>query len=337
MPGLWHPEPMKAVVITRHGGPEVLQVREVPDPQPGPEEVRVEVASAALNRADLLQRRGLYPAPPGCPETIPGLEFAGRVESRGAGVRRLRVGDRVMGIVGGGGYAERLVVHEKLCMPLPPALNWDEAAAFPEAFLTAFDALWNQARLTPGESMLLHAAASGVGTAAAQLGAVAGARVIGLCRSASKRRKLKELGVHFVFDPEQPQLADEILAAAGGEGVDLVVDLLGAASWNTNVTALRPRGRLVLLGLLGGSRAEIDLSVLLAKRLSVVGSVLRPRSLDERIRLVRQFNRSVIPLLAAGRVRAVIDRVFDWTEAVDAHRRMEANLNYGKIVLSVRP
>jgi NADPH2:quinone reductase len=327
---------MKAVVITRHGGPEVLQVREVPDPQPGPGEVRVEVASAALNRADLLQRRGLYPAPPGCPEAIPGLEFAGRVEVRGAGVRRLRVGDRVMGIVGGGGYAERLVVHEKLCMPLPPALSWDEAAAFPEAFLTAFDALWNQARLTPGESMLLHAAASGVGTAAAQLGAVAGARVIGLCRSSSKRRQLKELGVQFVFDPEQPQLADEILAAAGGEGVDLVVDLLGAASWNLNVTALRPQGRLVLLGLLGGSRAEVDLSVLLAKRLSVVGSVLRPRSLDERIRLVRQFNRSVIPLLAAGRVRPVIDRVFDWTEAVDAHRRMEANLNYGKIVLSVR-
>lgn len=327
---------MRAVVITRPGGPEVLQFREVPDPAFGPEEVLVRVEATALNRADLLQRMGRYPAPPGAPAEIPGLEFAGRVEDHGPRVRGLEVGDRVMGILGGGGYAEKVALHERLCLRVPPALGAHEAAAIPEAFLTAYDALFRQGRLGAGEVVLVHAAASGVGTAAAQLAAVSGASIIGLSRTVAKRERLEQLGIFSqVLDPQRGDLVDAIRLAAGGNGVDLVIDLLGGSVWELNCEVLRECGRLVLLGLLGGSRARVDLLELMRKRLTIRGTVLRSRPLEEKVALVQEFGRRVLPLLAAGRIRCTVDRQFDLSQASEAHALMERNENFGKIVLTV--
>jgi putative PIG3 family NAD(P)H quinone oxidoreductase len=326
---------MKAVVITEPGGPEVLRLRDLPDPQPRPEEVLVRVRATAVNRADLLQRRGRYPAPRDAPADIPGLEFAGEVSRCGARVRGLRPGARVMGIVGGGGYAEQICVHERLCLPVPERLAWEAAAAIPEAFLTAFDALERQARLSRGDSVLLHAAGSGVGTAAAQLALAAEANAIGLSRTAEKRRRLRDLGLRHVLDPAADGLADAILRAAGGEGVDLVLDLIGAAAWPLNLDVLKPRGRIVVVGLLGGTRAELDLGLLLRKRLTIVGTVLRSRSLAEKIELTAEFAERAGDLLADGTLRATIDRTFPLDRVAEAHALMERNATFGKLVLIV--
>ncbi len=324
---------MRAIVITRFGGPEVLQIREVPEPAAGPEQVVVRVRAAGVNRADLLQRRGLYPAPAGAPEDIPGLEFAGEIERCGEAVRGLQVGDRVMGILGGGGYAEKIVVHEQLCLRIPPAFSWEHAGAIPEAFLTAYDALFRCGSLSAGELVLVQAAGSGVGTAAAQLALVAGSRVIGLSRTAGKRRRLRKLGLQQVFDPAAAELADTILAATGGEGVDLVLDLIGAPAWPLHEAVLRQRGRIVLIGLMGGSRLELDLFQLMRKRLTMTGSVLRSRGRSEKASLVREFAERIVPLMTLGRVSPVVHCAMELAEAADAHRVMERNENFGKIVL----
>ncbi len=320
--------------MTRPGGPEVLEVRDVPDPAYGPEEVRARVRATAVNRADLLQRRGRYPAPPGAPPDIPGLEFAGEVEECGSRVRGLRPGDRVMGILGGGGYAERVSIHERACIAVPPGLSWEQAAAVPEAFLTAHDALFARGGLAAREAVLLHAAASGVGTAAVQIARAAGARVVALSRSAEKRRRLGELGADRVLDPGTGDLAAAVREAASGS-VDLVVDFLGAGAWALNLDVLAERGRLVLVGTLTGSRVEADLSVLMRKRLSVIGTVLRARPIEEKIALAEEFARRTLPLLASGRLVPVVDRVLPLAEAGAAHAAMERDENFGKIVLSV--
>jgi putative PIG3 family NAD(P)H quinone oxidoreductase len=326
---------MKGIVIPRAGGPEVLELRNLPDPVPGPDEVLVRIRASALNRADVLQRRGLYPAPPGAPRDIPGLEFAGAVEACGDRVATLQVGDRVMGIVGGGGHAEKLALHERLCLRIPPGMGFEEAAAVPEAFLTAFDALFPRGGLTGGESVLVHAAASGVGTAVAAIATVAGARVIGLSRSQDKRRRLEAMGLYSVLDPGAENVAGSIRMAAGGDGVDLVVDFLGAGSWSLNLEALAPRGRLVLVGTLAGSRVDADLGTILRKRLTIIGTVLRSRPLEEKIALVQAFSRTMLPLLAAGRLRPVVDRIVPLAEAAAAHAALERNETFGKIVLSI--
>jgi len=326
---------VRALIIARHGGPEVLEIRDVAEPVAGLEEVIVRVRASALNRADILQRRGLYPAPPGVPADIPGLEFAGEVESCGALVTTLQPGDRVMGIVGGGGQAERLRLHERLCLRVPPGLGFEEAAAIPEAFLTAYDALFARGGLRPGESVLLHAAGSGVGTAAATIATVAGARVVALSRSAEKRRRLAAMGLHRVLDPAEADLAAAIRMALGGEGVDLTIDFLGAATWPLNLEVASVRGRLVLVGTMGGSRVEADLGALMRKRLTVVGTVLRSRPLEEKIDLVQSFARTMLPLIAAGRLRPVVDRVLALDDAAAGHAAMETNENFGKIVLRV--
>jgi NADPH2:quinone reductase len=326
---------MRALTISRPGGPEVLEVAAVDEPAYGPDEVLVRVRASALNRADLLQRRGLYPAPPGAPQDIPGLEFSGEVAECGALVASLRPGDRVMGIVGGGGQAEKLRIHERLCLRIPPGMSFEDAAAVPEAFLTAYDALFVRGGLAPGESVLLNAAGSGVGTAAAAIAAVAGARVIALSRSADKRRRLTELGLHRVLDPDSPQLAETIRMATGGDGVSLVIDFIGAASWGLNAEVLVPRGRLVLVGTLSGSKVEIDLSTVMRKRLTIVGTVLRSRPVEEKIELVQRFSRTMLPLLAAGRLAPVVDRVVSLEDAAVAHAAMERNENFGKIVLRI--
>jgi len=326
---------MRALIITRPGGPEVLELRTTADPVFAPDEVLVRVRASALNRADLLQRRGLYPAPPGAPSDIPGLEFAGEVVACGELVTTLQPGDRVMGIVGGGGQAEKLKLHERLCLRIPPGMTFDDAAAVPEAFLTAYDALFLRGGLKPGEAVLLHAAGSGVGTAAVAIATVAGARVVALSRSPDKRRRLEAMGAHRVLDPAAPHLAESIRMATGGEGVDCVVDFLGAASWTLNVEVLAHRGRLVLVGTMSGSKVEADLSSLMRKRLTVVGTILRSRPLEEKIELVQSFARTMLPLLAAGRLKPVVDRVVPLEDAAGVHAAMESNENFGKIVLRI--
>lgn len=326
---------MKAVVIRGQGGPEVLALEEVPTPDPGPDEVLVRVRATALNRADLLQRRGRYPAPAGSPQQIPGLEFSGEVEQIGERVRVLQPGDRVMGLLGGGGYAEYVAVHEGLCMRVPPSMSWTDAAAVPEAFLTAFDALFVQGGLVAGEVVLLHAAASGVGTAAAQLVALCGARAIGLSRTERKRRRLEALGLFRALDPASDDLAASIHDAAGGRGVDLVLDLVGGTALPSNLELLAQSGRLIVVGLLGGTHGQLDLARLMTRRLKLTGTVLRSRPVEEKIALVREFARRLLSPLAAGRLHAVVDRVLPFAEAPAAHALMERNENFGKIVLEL--
>lgn len=326
---------MRALTISRPGGPEVLELVTVADPVAGPDEVLVRVRASALNRADVLQRRGLYPAPPGVPPDIPGLEFSGEIEACGELVTTLQPGDRVMGIVGGGGHAEKLILHERLCLRVPPGMSFEDAAAVPEAFLTAYDALFLRGGLRPGETVLLHAAGSGVGTSAAAIATVAGGRVIALSRSADKRRRLETMGLHRVVDPAAPNLAETIRMATGGEGAALVIDFLGASTFALNLDVLAVRGRLVLVGTMSGAKAEADLGAILRKRLTVIGTVLRSRPIEEKIELVQAFAHTMLPLLAAGRLHPVVDRVVPFEDAASAHAAMERNENFGKIVLRI--
>src|SRR5262245_41463284 len=326
---------MRALTIARAGGPEVLEIRSAAEPPIGPEEVLVRVKASALNRADLLQRRGFYPAPPGAPADIPGLEFSGEIEVRGARVATLQPGDRVMGIVSGGAHAEKLCIHERLCLRIPPGMSFEDAAAVPEAFLTAYDALFVRGGLRPGEVVLLHAAGSGVGTAAAQMATVAGARVVALSRSADKRARLESMGVHRALDPGMPNVADAIRMTAGSDGVALAIDLIGAAAWTLDLEVLALRGRIVLVGTMSGAKVEADLGALMRKRATVVGTVLRSRPIEEKIELVQSFSRTILPLLAAGRLQPVVDRVVPLEDAASAHEAMERNENFGKIVLKV--
>jgi len=326
---------MKAVVIAGAGGTEVLELREVGDPPCGPDEVLVRVRASAMNRADLLQRRGLYPAPSGSPANVPGLEFAGEVVSCGGRVESVRSGDRVMGILGGGGHAERVALHERLCIPVPASLSFEEAAAVPEAFFTAFDALLRRAHLAPGEQVLVQAAASGVGTAALQLARAAGARVIALSRSAEKRERLAALGAEHVLDPAAPGLAEALRAACGERGVDVVLELLGGTALALSLEILAERGRIVVVGVMSGPAATLDLRALMRKRATIEGTVLRSRPLEEKIALSREFARTMLPLFEEGRLRPIVDRVFPLSEIAQAHALLESNRSFGKIVLRI--
>ncbi|MFN7965522.1 MAG: NAD(P)H-quinone oxidoreductase [Acidobacteriota bacterium] len=317
-------------MITRPGPPEVLQLREVPDPTAGAGEVLVQVHATALNRADLLQRRGHYPAPPGVPADIPGLEVAGEVVRCGPGATRFAPGSRVMALLGGGGYAEQVVVSEGHLMPIPETLSWEQAAGIPEAFLTAFDALVLQAHLTRGEVALIHSAASGIGTAAAQVARARGARVLGLARSAEKRSWLMTQGwFEAVFDPAEMETRDAV------RGADVILDLVGAAAWPLYLEVLAPRGRVVVLSTMTGSRIELPLDRLMTARAQVLGSVLRPRSTAEKSELVAAFVAELLPLFRVGTLQPVIDRVLDWTQAAEAHSVMEANQSKGKLILTI--
>ena len=326
-------ESMRAIVVRELGGPEVLELRSVPAPRPGLGEVRVRVAAAGINRADLLQRRGGYPAPPGWPSDIPGLEFAGVVDEVGPGVEAAP-GDRVMGIVGGGGYAELVVVHGRAVVPVPAEMAWAEAGAVPEAFMTAFDALVLQMHVRMGETVLVHAVASGVGTAALQLARAAGARVIGTSRSPAKLVRAAELGLEHGVPSGGGDWPERVLELTGGRGVDVVLDLVGGPYLGGNQRVLASRGRMIVVGVTGGARGELDLRALMAGRGTLTGTVLRARPLEERIALARTFTDHVVPLLAAGRVRPVVDRVFQPEAVAEAHRRLEANETFGKLVIA---
>lgn len=325
---------MRAVVIGRPGGPEVLSIEERPVPTPGPGEIRVRIRASALNRADLLQRRGRYPAPPGSPADIPGLEYVGEVDVMGEGAGLWAPGNRVMGIVGGGGHAEYVVVHEREAIRVPQNLDWTDAAAIPEAFLTSYDALFRQLDVQMGERVLIHAVGSGVGTAALQLASAAGASVIGTSRTADKLRRAEELGMETGVDTSREDLAEAVNQATYGSGVHAVLDLVGGKLLEASLRVVAARGRVIVVGTTAGSKVELDLGLLLRRRVHLLGTVLRTRPLEEKISLAREFSNAVLPLLSSGRIRPVIDSEFPFQDVRKAHERMETNVNFGKIVLT---
>lgn len=321
---------MRAIVITQPGDADVLQLQDVPTPEPVADQLRVQVHATALNRADLLQRRGGYPAPFGAPRDIPGMEFAGEIDAVGPLVEGLRPGQRVFGIVGGGAYAEYVLTTERMAVLIPDTLDWAQAAAVPEVFMTAHDAL-RQAKFVAGERVLVHAVGSGVGTAAVQLIRAMGGRSYGTARSSDKLIAAQALGLDV-------GLAGATWAAdlkAQSVPIDVVLDFVGGAYLQANLDALAQRGRLIVIGLMSGAKAEIDLGTIQRKRLHVIGTVLRARPLEEKIAATQAFARQVVPLLDRGIVRPVIDRVFPLAEAAAAHRYMESNANVGKIVLRI--
>ena len=327
---------MKAVTITSFGGVEGLEIRDVPDaPHASLDRVRVRVRAAGLNRADILQRLGRYPEPPGYPQDIPGIEFAGEVAEVGDEVREWKTGDRVFGIIGGGGQAEYVTVPANHLARIPDRLDWAEAAAVPEVFMTAHDALFTQCGVTIGESVLIHAAGSGVGTAAIQLAKAAGAFAYGTSRTEDKLERAKEFGLtsSVVVDGDPATFADASKQWTGGAGVNVVLDLVGAAYLNANLQSLATKGRLIFVGTTSGSKAEIDYSIVMSKRLRIMGTSLRTRSLEEKATATRSFAEQVVPLLASGGVRAVIDQIFPMEEVRAAHERIESNESFGKVVL----
>jgi NADPH:quinone reductase len=325
---------MRAVIFTGAGGPDVISIGEVPNPEVQPEHVRVRVQAAGLNRADLLQRRGTYPAPKGWPANIPGLEYAGEVEAV-RGSSRWKVGDRLMGLVGGGAMAELVVVHQDEALPIPEGLSYTDAAAIPESFLTGYDALVTRGRLVPGERVLVHAVGSGLGTAAVQIARHLGATVIGTSRNAGKLARAALYGLDQGVDTSRSSFRGSI-----DEPVDVIIDVLGGPAFADNLAVLAPRGRLIMLGHLGGGSANtVDLGPILRKRLEVIGTVMRPRGLEERIPLVQEFTERMIPLFDrriehAAPLRPVIERVFPMALLADAHRLMESNETFGKVVVT---
>ncbi|MGK3998028.1 NAD(P)H-quinone oxidoreductase [Sorangium sp. So ce1024] len=326
---------MRAVVIRQPGGPDVLEVREVEAPEVPAGHVRVAVRFAGVNRADLLQRLGAYPAPPGAPPDVPGLEYAGVVEAVGEGARRFTPGDRVFGLVPGGAYAERIVAHEREVAPVPAGLTDEEAAAVPEAFVTAYDALVTRARLAPGERVLVHAVGSGVGTAGLQIARALGCFVAGTSRTQDKLDRCRALGLDAGILASGGRFADEVLKATGGAGVDAVLELVGGAYVKEDLRACATRGRIALVGLTAGATAELDLRELLRKRVELFGTVLRSRPIEEKIAAAQVLERNISPWLARGAVRPIIDRVFPLEDAAAAHIYMASNASFGKVLLRI--
>ena len=325
---------MRAVVLHGHGGPEVLTLEEVPDPTIGPEEVLVDVRATALNRADLLQRMGLYPGPAWETVEIPGLELAGVVATIGPRVTMWQPGDAVMGIVSGGAYAERVAVHERQLMAVPTAVPLADAAAIPEVFLTAWDALVVQGGLTSGRWALVHAGASGVGTAAIQIAKAIGARVA-VTTSAGKVAACRELGADAAIDYTTTDFVEEVRAVTGGQGPDVILDVIGGDYVDRNLQAVAVKGRIVQVGLMAGGVTSVNIGALLPKRVSLIGTVLRARPIEEKIALTRRFAAEVLPLFDGGGLRPVIDSRYPLDQIAEAHRHMESNANVGKILVDV--
>jgi NADPH2:quinone reductase len=329
---------MKAVVIVSPGGVEGLEIREVPTPVlTSGDRVRVRVRAAGLNRADLLQRMGRYPAPPGYSQDIPGLEFAGEVDELGTEVRSLAPGDRVFGITPGGAQAEYILVPENHLAKIPSNLDWIQAAAVPEAFITAHDALFTQAKLQVGESILVHAAGSGVGTAAIQLAKVAGARVFGTSRSEAKLKLAEEYGLsrYAIAGEDLSSLVTLAQEWTKGRGFDVILDLVGAHYLEANLKTLALRGRLLLVGTTSGAKATLDFAAVMSKRATIIGTVLRARSAEEKATATHLFASHAVPLFTAGAIRPVIDSVYPLEQIREAQARLESNKTFGKIVLTL--
>jgi putative PIG3 family NAD(P)H quinone oxidoreductase len=326
---------MRAVVISRPGGPDVLEVAERPLPVPGPGEIRVRVRAVGVNRADLLQRMGFYPAPADAPPDIPGLEFAGEVSAVGPGVTSPCVGDRVMGLVGGGAYAEELVLHARAVSSVPRETSFVDAAAIPEAFVTAYDAMVTQAGLCAGEVALVHAAGSGVGTAGVQIARAVGARPVATARNRDKLDRARELGAGDGVFVEGGRFAAEVLRLTGDRGADVVLELVGGEYVAEDLSCAASGARIVVVGLLAGPRCELDLPKLLYKRITIRGTVLRSRPLEEKILAARLLSTNLVPLFEAKALRPIVDRVFPLDRAGEAHAYMASNDGFGKIVLEV--
>ena len=328
---------MRAAVIARPGGPEVLEIRDVPRPLPREGQVLVRVHATALNRADLMQRQGRYPAPPGAPADIPGLEIAGEVAAVGGHASRWSAGARVFGIVGGGGNAEYVVTHENELAPIPPGMSWTDAAAVPEAFITAHDALITQAAMRPGERVLVHAVGSGVGLAAAQLVRAFGGVCFGSARSEDKIARARELGMQdgVVVRGELHVLKEAVDRWSGGAGMNVVLDLVGGPYLPASVECAGQLGRIILIGLLAGRSAEVNLGTVLTRRLAIRGTVLRSRPAREKADATSAFARDVLPLLEQGAVRPIVDHVLPLDQVRQGHALLESNATFGKVVLTV--
>ena len=331
---------MKAVWIREFGGAENLEVREIRDlPAPAADRVLVKVKAAALNRADLLQRRGFYPAPNGFPQEIPGLEFAGEVVAIGDEVQSTKIGQRVFGITAGAAQAEFVSAPENSLVEIPANLDFIQAAAVPEAFITAHDALFSQADLRIGESVLIHAVGSGVGLAGLQLAKAAGAFVVGTSRTADKIERATSYGLNSGIltgkDLSAEDFAEIARRETNGDGVNVVLDLVGAKYLQANLLSLKKLGRLVFVGTTGGNKAEIDILIVMSKRLRLFGTVLRARSNEEKATATKLFARQVVPLLAKGAVKPVVDKVFPLVEVRAAHEYLESNQSFGKVVLEM--
>lgn len=325
---------MKAIVLRSYGGPEVLTFEDVPDPEPGPDEVLVAVRATALNRADLLQRMGAYPDPRrGLDLEIPGLEFAGTVRAVGRRVMRWKVGDEVMAIDAGGAYAELVCTHERQLMPVPASVPLADAAAIPEVFLTAWDALVLQGGLTSGRWALVHAGASGVGTASIQIAKAIGARIAVTC-SAGKVEACRALGADLVIERSPHDWASE-LSAAVPAGVDVVLDVVGGDEVDRNLRVVATKGTIVQVGLMGGASTQVNVGAILAKRVRWIGTTLRARPLEEKVAVTQRFIAEMLPLFDDGRLRPIVDSRFAFADIARAHEYMASNANTGKILIDI--
>lgn len=328
------PDTMTAIAISAPGGPEVLRPERRPVPRPGPGAILIRVAAAGVNRPDVLQRAGRYAPPPGASD-LPGLEVAGEVAAAGDGAGRFRVGDRVCALVPGGGYAPYAVTPEAQALPVPGDLSTVEAAALPETFFTVWINVFGHGALRAGETLLVHGGTSGIGTVAIQLGRAFGATVLATAGSPAKCAAMVELGVDRAIDYRAEDFVAAARDATGGRGVDVILDMVGGSYVERNYRAAAERGRIVQIAVLGGARAEVDITPLMVKRLVHTGSTLRPRTPAEKAGIARALEEKVWPLIASGRVRPVIDRTFPLAAAADAHRWMERGDHVGKIVLTV--
>lgn len=325
---------MKAVMKSCDGGPEVLQLGEVPIPQPTETQLLVDVRATALNRVDLLLRRGGYPSLPGESEIL-GLEIAGTVSGMGTDVIGFKNGDQVFGLVGGGGYAEKAVIDYRMAMLIPEKWSFEQASAVPEVFFTANENIFTLGRLAAGETILIHAGGSGVGTAGIQIAHHAGAHVFVTAGTSEKIKRCIALGAIAGINYKQSDFVTEIERLTDGAGVDVVLDFIGAPYLAKNLQILKTKGRLSQVGLMGGSSTEIDLGMVMRKRLQIIGSVMRPQSLEEKIDITQRFVERWLPELKTGILQPVIDTVFPLAQVSEAHAYMEANRNFGKIILKV--
>jgi putative PIG3 family NAD(P)H quinone oxidoreductase len=325
---------MKAILFDEPCSADKLYIGEFPEPEIGEEEILVEVKATALNRADILQRQGKYPPPPGASPVL-GLEIAGIVVKKGSKVFKWNSGDKVFGLITGGGYAQYAVIHEDMALRIPDNLSFEQASAIPEAFLTAYQALFWLAELKPSEYILIHAGASGVGTAAIQLAQESGAKII-ITASSDKHYICKELGAEILIDYKTQSFKDVVMKTTNKYGVDVIIDFIGADYFQDNIDCLTRDGRLILLATLSGRKVkEFDIRNILTKRLKIIGSTLRSRPLDYQIKLTKEFKDFAYEKIISGRIKPVIDKVYDWTEVSEAHKRMEENKNIGKIILRI--
>lgn len=325
---------MKAIIFDKPGTEEVLTIREVPSPPLGPEDIRIRVCATAVNRADLLQRQGLYPPPPGASPVL-GLECAGEVIEVGEAVTGWRIGGRAMALLSGGGYAQQVVVHHGSAMHVPAALSFEEAGALPEVFLTAFLNLFQLGEIKAGGTALVHGGGSGVGTASIILLREAGVGCLVTAGSEDKCRRCRDLGADLAINYRTGDFAPQVRDATGGRGVDVVLDSIGGQYLASNLECLAPDGRLVIIGLIGGAKAEINLAALLLRRLRVIGSTLRARPVAEKAEIVSGFLRRFGEALQAGRIKPVIDRVLPLEQAAEAHCVVQSSVHFGKVVLRV--